>query len=688
MFQDLIKRPHGILLVTGPTGSGKTTTLYAALQAIVSPEIKVLTVEDPVEYHLDGVNQIQVPPKIGMTFARGLRAILRHDPDVVMIGEIRDLETAEAAIQASLTGHLVLSTLHTNDACSAATRLLDMGVEPFLVTSTLAAAMAQRLVRTICPECKEEYEPDRSQLPADFKLPAGARLCPRRGLPQVPRHGLPRPDGHLRTDGGRRRHPRADHGPVGGGRCHPGGPEGRHAHAARGRMDQGPGRHHHARRGDAVDQGVTGARGGMPMPPLHRHACLRKGRRRRATRSGGEVAWEHFNISPERRPARPSAAAIQADSEGAVVRALDEKRLFPVRVKEQSAGGRRSAVGRVRPRDVGVLYGQLADLLRADVPVLRALEILTRSTTNRRLAALVAKVRDDVAAGRSLADSMAVHGQVFTPLHVAMVRAGERAGFLEDVLANLADLVERQDELQSKILGAMAYPVLLAVVGAVIITLVLGLLVPQFRPLFEGLPHIPAPTRVLFVLSDAVRTAWPVLLVAAVLAVGGGWAFLMSPYGRRAWDRWRLKIPLMGRALRLLAITRFCRVLGMMIKNGVPLLQALAISKDATGSICLAEGIEAAAENVRAGETLAEPLKASGFFPVEILEMIAVAEESNQLEKTLLGIADTVERRTNRQVDLVVRLIEPVILVVMATGIGFFGVALIYPIITMASAMK
>ncbi len=176
VFENLITRPHGILLVTGPTGSGKTTTLYAALQAIVSPEIKVLTVEDPVEYHLDGVNQIQVQPKIGLDFARGLRHILRHDPDVVMIGEIRDLETAEAAIQAALTGHLVFSTLHTNDSCSAATRLLDMGIEPFLVTSTLEAAMAQRLVRTICSECKESYHPDPEMLPRDFVLPKGSVL--------------------------------------------------------------------------------------------------------------------------------------------------------------------------------------------------------------------------------------------------------------------------------------------------------------------------------------------------------------------------------------------------------------------------------------------------------------------------------------------------------------------------------
>jgi general secretion pathway protein E/type IV pilus assembly protein PilB len=175
-FEGLIRRPHGIILVTGPTGSGKTTTLYAALREIVSPQVKVLTVEDPVEYHLDGVNQIQVHPKIGMTFARGLRAILRHDPDVVMIGEIRDYETAEAAIQASLTGHLVFSTLHTNDACSAATRLVDMGVEPYLVSSTLDAAMAQRLVRRICPDCKEAYTPDEDDVPPDLDLQPGEQL--------------------------------------------------------------------------------------------------------------------------------------------------------------------------------------------------------------------------------------------------------------------------------------------------------------------------------------------------------------------------------------------------------------------------------------------------------------------------------------------------------------------------------
>jgi general secretion pathway protein E/type IV pilus assembly protein PilB len=181
VFRRLIERPNGIILVTGPTGSGKTTTLYAALSAIVDDEIKVITVEDPVEYHLQGVNQIQVHPKVGLTFANGLRSILRHDPDVIMIGEIRDRETAEAAIQASLTGHLVLSTLHTNDSCSAATRLIDMGIEPFLVSSTLCSAMAQRLVRRICSDCRQEYQPDPKEVPADFKLKRGQTLWRGRG---------------------------------------------------------------------------------------------------------------------------------------------------------------------------------------------------------------------------------------------------------------------------------------------------------------------------------------------------------------------------------------------------------------------------------------------------------------------------------------------------------------------------
>ncbi len=187
-FHKLIRLPHGIVLVTGPTGSGKTTTLYSALAEIKSERNKIITTEDPIEYQLEGINQIQVNHKVGMTFAASLRSILRHDPDVVLVGEIRDFETAENAVQASLTGHMVFSTLHTNDAAGAFMRLVDMGVEPFLVSSTLEGVLAQRLVRTLCKECKEEYMPTINEIPADFSIyeytdgepiyrPKGCRNC-------------------------------------------------------------------------------------------------------------------------------------------------------------------------------------------------------------------------------------------------------------------------------------------------------------------------------------------------------------------------------------------------------------------------------------------------------------------------------------------------------------------------------
>ncbi len=195
-MDDLIHRPHGILLVTGPTGSGKTTTLYACLAKINSPDLNILTIEDPVEYQLEGISQTAVNDKIELTFSAGLRSFLRHDPDVIMVGEIRDLPTAEIAIQASLTGHLVLSTIHTNDAAGAITRLVDLGVQPFLVASSLMGLLAQRLVRRVCDECKEPYKPTDEDLrsigidPDQFRAGKARRV-------KFKKEGVPAPAGML-----------------------------------------------------------------------------------------------------------------------------------------------------------------------------------------------------------------------------------------------------------------------------------------------------------------------------------------------------------------------------------------------------------------------------------------------------------------------------------------------------------
>ncbi len=175
-WQSMIHRPHGLILVTGPTGSGKTTTLYSSLCEIRRPDLKIITIEDPVEYNLRQISQIHVQSRIGLSFAAGLRSILRHDPDVVLIGEIRDSETAISAIQASMTGHLVFSTVHTNDAASTFTRLIDMGIEPYLVASTLQGVLAQRLIRRLCSSCRTPWIPDTEQVPDDCPLPPGTQL--------------------------------------------------------------------------------------------------------------------------------------------------------------------------------------------------------------------------------------------------------------------------------------------------------------------------------------------------------------------------------------------------------------------------------------------------------------------------------------------------------------------------------
>ncbi len=380
---------------------------------------------------------------------------------------------------------------------------------------------------------------------------------------------------------------------------------------------------------------------------------------------------------------------FEAETHAAVLRLLEEKRLFPVAVQEVARPQGLPAKllkRRVRMRDVGTMYAQLADLIGSGVPLLRALDSLIRSTVNPRLVEILKEVRGSVADGKSLTESLREFPETFPILHTSMVQAGERAAFLEQVLRSLAEFLERLDELKSKVLGAMIYPAILTVLGTSVLTGALIFFVPRFEPLLAN-ARKPLPTEVMFVLSRAVRGYWYFILVGLGVAVGVVWTNLKSRKARRLLEAWRLKIPVVGNALRLLAITRFCRILGTMLANGVPLLQALRISRDATGSTLMAERIAEATEAVRDGKRLSQPLAAGGFIPEQILAMITVAEESNKLDEVLLQIADTVERRTNRQVDQAVRLVEPAILCLVAAGIGFLALGLLLPIFTLASSL-
>jgi general secretion pathway protein F len=380
---------------------------------------------------------------------------------------------------------------------------------------------------------------------------------------------------------------------------------------------------------------------------------------------------------------------LTADSQQAALRLLDEQALFPVNVEEGGVASKSLVTGRrkrIRPGKVAVLYSQLADLLRAGVPALRALDVLCRQTPNPALVEILREVREDLSGGQTLADAMAKHPNAFSELHVSMIRAGEKGGFLEDVLARIAVFTERQDELKNKLFGALIYPALLMFVGGGVVVFLLLVVVPKVRQFLRG--ELPPMTQLIFALCDFLRDNGLVALgIASVVFITIA-AAIRSPTGRMYYDRFKLKAPKIGEIVTLVAVCRFCRILGTLLHNGVPILQSLKIARDSAGNRILAEQIDVATESVRKGETLAAPLGKSGLFPLDIVDMIAVGEESNNLENVLITIADSYETRTARKIDLALRLLEPILLICMALVVGTIAVSLLLPILTMSSGAR
>ncbi|MBN2446874.1 MAG: type II secretion system F family protein, partial [Phycisphaerae bacterium] len=326
-----------------------------------------------------------------------------------------------------------------------------------------------------------------------------------------------------------------------------------------------------------------------------------------------------------------------------------------------------------------------SDLLTAGVPLLRALSVLAQQTQVKALSRVIREVHEDVAGGESLADSMEQHPEAFSHLHASMVRAGERGGFLEDVLSRLSDFVTRQDELRNKFIGALIYPCILVGVLITAVTVIMTYVIPRIRPLLEGRP-LPLPTRIVFGATDVLTQQYLALGGILFIVVISVMAAFQSQQGKRLWAILQLKMPGIGPIYTMIALCRFCRILGTLLTNGIPIIQSLEIAKDSAGNDILAEAIHGAAENVRHGEPLTAPLAASRLFPPAIIDMIAVAEESNTLDKTLIEVANTQEARTGRQIDLFMRMLEPLLLMMTAVMVLFIAVALLVPILTMATS--
>ncbi len=381
--------------------------------------------------------------------------------------------------------------------------------------------------------------------------------------------------------------------------------------------------------------------------------------------------------------------SISAASQREAVTLLAGQSLFPLHVTAAKAPSQLFG-GRVKGQTMAVTYSQLASLLRSGVPMLRAIDVLRRQVSNHTLARVLAEVRDRVEQGDTLGNAMARYPRVFSEMAVNMVRAGGEGGFLEEALERVAQFTEQQEDLKARTVGALAYPVFLAVIGSGIVTALIIFFVPKFDELFKSLRErgeLPVLTEWLLGFSNAMKSWGLLVLVAAVIGLVAIRAKLATEEGRRLRDAVKLKLPLLGGVFQNLAVARFCRVLGTLLRNGVPILKSLEISRDTSGNRVLSEAIRGASDNISSGESLAAPLGASGHFPVTVVEMISVAEESNTLDKVLVEIADGLEKQTTRRLDLAVRLLEPILLLFLAGAVLFVVVALLMPIIKMSSSI-
>lgn len=403
-----------------------------------------------------------------------------------------------------------------------------------------------------------------------------------------------------------------------------------------------------------------------------------------------------FNYTARDADGEKVRGVVTAATQTEAVSTLSGRSLFPLEVKTASTVIDGQHLRRIPPQLLATTCGQLADLLRSGVPLLRALEVLRRQTSHTALRDVLSEVYRHVEQGATLADAMRRFQRVFGEMAVSMVRAGSEGGFLEESLTRVAEFTEAQADLRSRTAGAVAYPVFLAIVGTVVVTVLMVFFVPKFEALFDSLRdrgELPIMTGWLLWTSNLAwrwdfwipwGVIWGFVLVLGSLL---GWQFLSTDYGRMWRDLVRLRIPLAGKIFQSLAVARFCRVLGTLLHNGVPILRSLEISSEAAGNNVLRAAIKRATENISAGEALAGPLAACGHFPPTVVEMISVAEQSNTLETVLLDIADSLERRTWRQLDLAVRLLEPIMLLMLAGVVLVLVIALLLPVIKMSTTI-
>ncbi|MBC8291523.1 MAG: type II secretion system F family protein [Planctomycetes bacterium] len=374
---------------------------------------------------------------------------------------------------------------------------------------------------------------------------------------------------------------------------------------------------------------------------------------------------------------------VQAAGRELVLAELRGRGLSPVRVDETRQPLFQHRVGTTA---LSSMFRGLSDLVASGVPLLRSIRLLAKGRAHHNLSTVLVDISDQVADGTTMADAMASHPNAFGPVHVAMVRAGEQGGFLAEVLVDLADLLERQATLRSRVIGNLIYPAILVVTGVGAVVFAMVAFVPKFKPFFARI-EVPAATRILLGLSDFIVAWWPLLLVAMVLLIAAGFSLRGWPSTRLAIGAVTLRMPVVNALIRDLSMARFGRLFGTLLGSGVGVLPALGIARAAAGQPQLESAIGSAEEAVRSGEPMSDGLGSTGVVTEEVIEMIAIGEAANALPRVMVKIAEAAERRVDRRLDLLLRLMEPILLLGVAGMVVFIFAALVLPMMRMSSAI-
>lgn len=403
-----------------------------------------------------------------------------------------------------------------------------------------------------------------------------------------------------------------------------------------------------------------------------------------------------FAYTAKTQQGQRTEGTISASTRVEALQRLRQRSLFPLTVTDSNKNNLPLARWEFKPRvkkdQVADACTQLADLLSNGVPMLEALQILSDASVNTGLKTALKSVHDAMAEGANLDQAMAAQPHVFSELTLSMVRAGLEGAFLEEALQRTATFLRKQDEMRSKILGALTYPLILGFVGTIITGLMIAFLVPKFQPFFDRLEQsgagLPLVTVILLAMSN-VMLKYGLLIPIVLFGVGFSISkWLKTELGRMTFDRFILKVPVLGSIFHDAAVSRACRILGTMLRNGVPLLKSLRISSESTGNKLLERAMLASAENITSGDTLSKPLAASGLIPPQIMAMIRIAEESNTLDDVLVKIADRIDQRIERRLDVLVRMIEPLMLVLIGGMVMFVIVGVLLPVFDLNSTVN